>query len=591
MLGRALRLLTILILVLCGTVSGAIAKASASSLSATWHFTDVELSNDKPSLADVESVRFTVVDASGAPVSGLDVRATLNAPQENDSLSEASSILSTVGRPLDAPGEYEVSMALNQSGRWVIRIEASNPLGSAQLSQVVSVDPKPDGNAPDIRNPVFLQADSWGTVYRLDPTTGSVASFNGGDVVHAGDRWWMTDSQLVALETPNPLYGGRWELTVSVKDGITGDSISTIDLGAIRASVFIGSTDQPAVATAIALSPDGSRAYVYWARQLGQGWLAWVATADPTTGEVLQQRMLQGSISADSTWARVDVTPDGQQIVVAEQVVRSTSITGYRLTTLDAHSLATIDEYRRSAAPDDPLTRCLIPYRGPTGPVLGEGSLRYSLCSPSPNSQNVALVTWNPLTGQATHQVDLSSVAESNPLYVDGVSAPDGRHFYAVNAEAQQIAEIDMTNGKISRQTGFTVSDQQQSPTHSPLDRFMHWLLGEVAPNAMAGVLIQPGVTIAPDGSSLYLVAPTTSQSDSSGNGIWILDTTSLRVTNHILSGEMVAGVVVTPDGQLAVVRKGSDGQTDEISVVRPDGQAIMSLALPDGAASINGSH
>ena len=173
----------------------------------------------------------------------------------------------------------------------------------------------------------------------------------------------MTDSQLVPLETPNPLYGGRWQFTVSVKDGVTGASISTIDLGAIRASVFIGSTDQPAVATAIALSPDGRRLYVYWARQLGQGWLAWIATADPSTGDVLQQRMLQGSITADSTWARVDVTPDGSQIVVSEQIVRSTSITGYRLTTLDANSLVTVEQFRRSSAPNDPLTHCLIPYQ------------------------------------------------------------------------------------------------------------------------------------------------------------------------------------------------------------------------------------
>ncbi len=589
MLGRALRLLIILILVLCGTASGAIAKAAASGLPVTWHFSDVSLSNNSPALGDVESVRFTIVDASGSPVVGLDVKATLNQPADTGSDSGASPILSTIGRSLDAAGQYEVSMALNQPGQWLIRIDAGNSLGDTQLTQVVSVDPTPDGSVPEIRNPVFLQADSWGTVYRLDPSTGSVASFNGSDVAHAGDRWWMTDSQLVPLETANPLYGGRWELTVSVKDGVTGESISTVDLGAIRASVFIGSTDQPAVATAIALSPDGTRLYVYWARQLGQGWLAWMAMADPVTGEVLQQRMLQGSITADSTWARVDVTPDGGQIILAEQIVRSTSITGYRLTTLDADSLATIEQFRRSTAPNDPLTHCLIPYRGPTGPVEGEDDLRYSLCSPSPNSQDVALVTWNPLTGEATHEVDLSSIEGSTPFYVDGVSAPDGRHFYAVNAEARQVAEIDMTTGKIARQAGFAVSDQQ-SPDQSPIDRFKKWLLGEVSSNALAGVLIEPGVTIAPDGSSLYLVAPSASSGDSTGNGIWILDTASLHITNHILSNEMVAGVVVTPDGQLAVVRKGTDGQTDEISVVQPDGKAIMSLALPDGS-SVSGTH
>lgn len=590
MLGRALRLLTASIVILCGTASGAVARAAASSLPSAWHFSDVKLSNDAPSLGDVESVRFTVVDSSGTPVPGLDVQATLNPPDDATTNQPGEPILSTVGLPLDAPGQYQVSLALNQPGQWTISIDARSAQGDAQLSQVISVDPKPDGTAPEISNPVFLQADSWGTVYRLDPTTGSVASLSGGDVVHAGDRWWMTDSQLVPLETPSPLYGGRWQLTVSLKDGVTGEPISTIDLGDIRASVFIGSTDQPAVATAMAMAPDGSTVYIYWARQLGSGWLAWIAAADPTTGEVKQQRMLRGSIIADSTWARLDVTPDGSQIVVSEQVVHSTSITGYRLSTLDARTLDTLDDYRRTVAPDDPLTNCLIPYRGPTGPVLGDETLRYSLCVPKPGSQQVALVTWNPLTGDVTHQVDLSAISATNPLLVDGVSSPDGRHFYAVNANAQQIAEIDMTSGKIERQSDFAVTNQP-SPNQSPLDRFKRWLLGQVSSKALAGVLIRPGVSIAPDGSSLYLVAPQASSGDSGGNGIWILDTTSLRVTNHILSGETVAGVVVTPDGKLAVVHLGSDGQTDEISVVRPDGQAIMSLALPDSTASLNGSH
>jgi hypothetical protein len=499
-------------------------------------------------------------------------------------------ILSTIGHELSTAGHYEVSLALNQPGKWAIEITARDSTGSAQLTRVISVNAQPDGSSPSIDDPVFLPAEAWGTVYRLDPTTGSVASLAGGDVVHAGGRWWMTDTQLVPLVTPDPLYGGRWQFTVSLSDGVTGQTVSTIDLGAIRASVFIGSTDQPAIATALAIAPDGKTVYIYWARQLGQGWLAWVARADPLSGKLLQQRMLQGAIAADSTWAQLDVTPDGTQLIVSEQVVQSTTIAGYRLTTLDAASLDTVEEFRRTNAPDDPLTQCLIPYRGETGPVLDNGALRYSLCSPTDNSQDVALVTWNPLSGSVSHLTDLSSLAGANPLYVDGVASPDGHSFYAVNTVAQQIAEVNLSNGAIVKQTVFSTADQQ-SANPSPLDRLKHWLLGEIAPAAQAGILIQPGVNIAPDGGSLYLVSPTSTSGHAAGDGIWVLDTTSLRVTSHILSGQTIAGMVVTADGQLAVVHLGQDGKADEISIVDPDGRPVVSLAIPDDVASASGSH
>ena len=590
MLGKTLRLLTILFLVAGSTVFGAVAQAASGAVSAVWHFSDVELSSDSPALGDVESVRFTVVDASGATVSGLDVEATLNQPRDAGTAGPMVPILSTIGRELESPGQYEVSLALNQPGKWAIDITARNSLGNAQLTRVISVDSQPDGKIPDISDPVFLPADVWGTVYRLDPTTGSVASLSGGAVVHAGRRWWMTDTELVPLVSPDPLYGGRWELTVSLSDGLTGQPISTVDLGAIRASVFIGSTDQPAIATAVALAPDGATVYIYWARQLGQGWLASIASADPATGRVIQQRILQGAITADSTWAHLDVAPDGRQIIVSEQVVQSTTITGYRLTTLDAGSLATVDEYRRPDAPNDPLTQCLIPYRGPTGPVLGGGALRYSLCSPTDNSQDIALVTWSPVKGEVTHLTDLSSLSGANPLYVAGVASPDGRYFYAVNTVSQQIAEVDLSTGAIIKQTAFSAVDQQ-NPAPSPIDRFKHWLLGAIAPPARAGILIQPGVNIAPDGTSLYLVTPTSSSGHSAGDGIWVLDTATLHVTGHILSGQTIAGMVVTNDGQLAVVHMGLDGQANEISVVKPNGQSVVSLALPDDSTSVSGSH
>src|SRR6185312_9300983 len=156
MLGSALRLLTILLLVLASTVFGAVARAAATTTPATWHFADVELSNDNPALGDVESVHFAVVDSSGATVPGLDVEATLNQPRQEDTAGPMVPILSTIGHELETPGHYEVSLALNQPGQWAINIGARGNQGSAQLSRNISVNAQPDGSSPDIHDPVFL---------------------------------------------------------------------------------------------------------------------------------------------------------------------------------------------------------------------------------------------------------------------------------------------------------------------------------------------------------------------------------------------------------------------------------------------------
>ena len=63
--------------------------------------------------------------------------------------------------------------------------------------------------------------------------------------------------------------------------------------------------------------------------------------------------------------------------------------------------------------------------------------------------------------------------------------------------------EIDLLDGSLLR-TASLAADPGERP--STFDRFFDWIFGWVAPHAAAGVLIEPGVTIAPDGRALYLV-------------------------------------------------------------------------------------
>ena len=201
--------------------------------------------------------------------------------------------------------------------------------------------------------------------------------------------------------------------------------------------------------------------------------------------------------------------------------------------------------------------------------------MRYSLCMPRGSLSQPALVIWDPIAGAVVHQVSLADVAGDAPQYVDGVAAPDGRHFYAVNTATRHVAEIDLLDGSLLR-TASLAADPGERP--STFDRFFDWIFGWVAPHAAAGVLIEPGVTIAPDGRALYLV-PANSASNP-GDGVLVIDTDSLRVIGHLLAGQPVAGVLVTPNGQL-VVREVGSADRDALSVLDPDGEMLLSLALP----------
>lgn len=594
MRARLLHLLQLVgvMLLLLVTAQSALAQnpdADNTLIAADWQFANLSVEPTQPTVGDVAIIRFRVHDHNGFPVEDLRVIGKLRAPVTNYGGEAPDPIITSVGRAEERAGAYMVAVALNQAGRWWVDITVTDPDGQgATMSQFLVVAPTLGTPPATTDSPLFLRGDSWGAYYRLDPNTGSIATLAGQDVLHANGHWWVARTRLEALGPVTTDYGGTWQLTVELSDGLTGKLVHRIDIGAIRASVYVGSSDQPAIATSLALAPDGSRLYVYWARQLGQGWLGHVTVASTETGELLLHRELTGAIVADIFWGQLDVTADGSLLVLAEQAVRSADVSGYRLTVLQSEALDLHAQHRRTVAPDDPLTACALAYPGPTGAVGGTDTIqRYSLCSPTGQPNQPALIVWDPVDGTVLHQIDLHALADEAPYYVNGIASPDGQHFYAVNTATRHIIEIDMHSGTILRE-----QDLAPAPEADPssLNRFFNWIFGVVAPQAEAGVLLDPGVSIAPDGRELYLVAMSGSSGQSTGDGVLVIDTESLNVVDHLLAGQPVAGLVVTPSGQL-VVREVRDAQRDELSILDPSGQTLVSLSIPGRQGRLGDTH
>ncbi|HLI51043.1 MAG TPA: hypothetical protein VKU87_04560, partial [Thermomicrobiaceae bacterium] len=249
---------------------------------------------------------------------------------------------------------------------------------------------------------------------------------------------------------------------------------------------------------------------------------------------------------------------------------------GYRLTVFDAATLATLAEHRNTIAPNDPLTNCLLAYPGPDGVVGGDTALRYSLCSPTGQADDPALLIWNPFSGAVVKQIDLSGLADNDPSAVYGGATSDGKMFYAINTGSQRIVEIDLDKGKVVRDASFAAAPSADASS-SAWDRFRNWLTGLAVSTARAGVLLDSGMAIAPGGQSIYVAAPGSNGNPS--NGVLVIDTQTLKVSAHLLAGQNVAGLTVTAGGELIVRQPGSDGQ-DQIAVVSPAGQTVVTVRL-----------
>ncbi|MBX6341441.1 MAG: hypothetical protein IRY97_03210, partial [Thermomicrobiaceae bacterium] len=516
-----------------------------------WRFADVTVDPRFPTAGQVTTVSFTVEDEAGRPIPGLAVSADLRAPTTAYGADPPEPILTTTGTPAGAPGRYQVTLPLNEVGRWWAEIQVDDSHGGrAHLNEFLLVDPSAGPTAAPSSEPLFLPADAWGAFYRLDPRTGSIVTLAGQEVIHAGGRWWLTDTQLEPKGSVSVRSGGTWRLRVDLTDGLTGKRVSQVDLGDVAASVYVGSADQPAIATALAFAPDASRLYLYWARQVGDEWRAQLAAVNPATGEVVARRALPGTLLGDGVWARLDLTPDGSTLIVAEQVVHAAAVSGFRIQLLRTDSLDLTIEHRLVDGSADPLTNCLLPYPGTTGPVAGSTGLRYALCSPTGHAAGIAVVTWDPVAGSVVSVVDLGRLGAGDPYYVDGALAADGRHFFVANALSHRIAEIDLLAGTVVREAA--IGDQGEPSTWS---RLRNWLFGLVRGEARAGVLLDADLALSPDGRELYLVSA--AGSGDAGDGIWVIDTATLHPTGHLLASESVSGLAVAPSGDLAVVRRG----------------------------------
>jgi DNA-binding beta-propeller fold protein YncE len=572
---RLIRALVLILVAGMVTAPDALAETELDEAAGnSMRFVDVEIEPDEPIAGSVATVRFTIEDEYGNAITGLRASGLLRAPSTIEDDSPPSPSVTTIGRELSEPGRYEVAVALNQSGRWWLEVRVNNEIGQiARYDHFTTVDAIDEPVPATTSDPIFLRGDGWDAFYRIDPDTGSVAELDGMNLFEIGDRWWIANFTMQERGNVSSNFGGTWRLSVELRDAITGNGLTRINLGDVRANVYGGSTNDPAIATAMTIADDGSAAYIYWARQLGDGWVSHIVEADPLTGEVRNDQVLNGAISSNGFWAEIYLREDGQ-VLVAEQVVELASVSGYRLTLLERGSLDVVEQFRRTDAREDPLTHCILPYPGPVGEISGDQGHRFSLCSPPDREAERALLVWDPVTGEPESTIELDDLTNPDSGYTDGVASPTKSTFYAVNTRSLQIAEIDLADREVIRERNMLPDEGDDSST---IDRFFDWVFGSSSEPTEDSTSVEPGVAISPGGETLYVIA----NPENREPGIMVVDVETLEIIDSLKTGEPVDGLITTSDGRIVVIQHGENGDGDSVTVLDQDGNTRVSFTLP----------
>lgn len=555
-----------LVVFLCSGLLAGVAPAAADGR-AGWRFVDLAVEPAAPRAGDLLALAFTVLDEAGEPVSDLAVTGTLRAPITAYDQRPPPPTAVVRGQASGPPGRYRVQIPLNAAGRWWVDIELSAADGRRdRLSRFVEAGPRFRVPATESHDLVFLRGERWQTYYRLDPSTGLVALLGGEEVVRAGQRWLVVERRLSPVGRVSPVYGGRWNLSLSLTDAQTGERASEVQLGEVRAAVQDGSTSTPALVSALVPDPGGAWLYVYLSWKLGEGWNARIAAVELAAGNVVAARELPGALHGDRVVPQLAVTDNGERLVLAEQIVRVAPDSGYRLSVLRTAELEIEASHRSSASP---WAGCPLTYPGLSGLASGPELRWFTLC-PS-DAAGPVLLLWDPLAGRVVQQVDLAELKTPLPAV-----ATDGRTLFAVALWSPRVIAIDLSTGEVRRAQPATLDGEREE---SPIRRIIRWLIGTVAPGARAATQPSRWVVAGPDGRRLYAVAPV-GGAQGFGDGVWVLDTGSLAVVDRWLVGHPIVAVTVTAGGTVVAIER-TEATGERALILDAAGEIEKAVALP----------
>ena len=363
------------------------------------------------------------------------------------------------------------------------------------------------------------------------------------------------------------------------------------------AGEFIGRTDPAAgVSTSDqgssaaidgSVSPDGRYLYLGWAVRQPPAWRIGVDVVDLSDGSVVEAVRLPDVPSSQSggivyAWApHVLVAPDARHAVIRGTTVEnaqgtdgwwSAPLVGGRLgaPAPPATGTGTLDQCREATVVEG----------------FAASSTYYALCGT--NGAPVVLRRVD-LAGRPAGDTALPGLV-GGQLPGETAVAVDRAHgtLYAWGPFTGTLVRVDLPTGRVSRNVTVPQPTAVSGGPPGLLGTLGAGLGRWLAPGAAAKVYLQPAIALSADGSRIYALGVNgTSALDASAgsSGVWVFDTSTMRVAGHWAPTADFASIAVSPDGR-SVYAAGMSG-VDASGSQRPLQASVTVYDASDGSVRV----
>jgi len=313
------------------------------------------------------------------------------------------------------------------------------------------------------------------------------------------------------------------------------------------------------------MSSDGRLLFVVLNRQRRSAaaeparWSTRVAAMDLDEAALERVVDVPGEIAADGLWTNGALAPDGQMLYLVQDIVRGSELDGYRFAALDTTTfrVAHIEQVERATGGEpfcEPEPMRFTP----------DGRYLYGYCNREPRRPTGYFQFLNVGSGLIEQKVPLEDTSESTQMG-DGLvwqmaPSPDNTLLYAANAKTKAIAVLDLRRRAMVR-SAVLVDPAAGAPDATD------WLAGLFLSTASAKMIPQPGIVLSADGQRLYFVDVVDFEK---GDGVWGVETGSLKLVGHWLRGKDIYGLQLSVDGR-------------ELYAISPDEHALSVLDALDG--------
>ncbi len=269
-------------------------------------------------------------------------------------------------------------------------------------------------------------------------------------------------------------------------------------------------------------------------------WYTSIAALNLDSGKVERQVEVPGDVQAHGFGLNATLAPDGKTLYLLQEIVRNSERDGYRFVAFDMNQQAITFTrlVERSSGAELGCGTWGLRFRA-------EGRYLYGYCGADHPIRPAGYFQFlDTQTGLFDPKVVLESkVNPSDPASVYGISytlaSADNRLMYVISWRSKEVFTFDVTQRKVVRSV---VMSDTKPPTSFNL---LHQVASLFVGTASAKMYAQPGAILSADGTRLYFVDIVDFDK---GNGLWAIETSTLKPLGHWLTGKDIYGIQLSAD-------------------------------------------